>query len=197
MQLCDRDIRRLIAPRMKDFVEGTSGKGVISFGLTSGGYDFRLGETVKLFTNDHCATVDPLDIDPKCFVPLQIATTCREYEAGKFTRTHRYVTLPGKSYALAETVEWIDVPKDIQVTLIGKSTYARCGVILNCTPLEPGWRGRVTLEIENAGPSPVRLYVGMGIAQAEFKQLTGVPEKDYATRGGKYQDQDGLTLPRA
>jgi len=206
MPLTDRQIREVMAPRMRGtFREGTGGKGLISCGLTSAGYDFRLAQTVKLYRRPRrtffdrlfrrpLAVIDPKNIDPKLFVtlPLEFSGPC----TGNYWTNSRFVTLPPYGYALAETVEYVDIPDDLEIIVVGKSTYARSGIIVNCTPLEPGWRGVTTLEIANATPLPARLYIGEGIAQAKFYRLDEKPEKTYEGKGfGKYQDQTGLTLP--
>lgn len=153
--------------------------GVISYGLTSYGYDVRVDRNFKVFTNVWCSTVDPKHFDPKSFVDVE-ADVC---------------IIPPNSFALAETVEYFEIPRNVLAVCMGKSTYARCGIIVNVTPLEPEWRGRITIEISNTTPLPAKIYAGEGIAQILF--LRGVAEcrTSYANKGGKYQDQTGLTLP--
>lgn len=153
--------------------------GVISYGVTSYGYDVRVGRSFKVFTNVYGSTVDPKKFDPKSFVDIE-ADEC---------------VIPPNSFALAETVEYFDVPRDMLVICLGKSTYARCGIIVNVTPLEPEWRGRVTIEISNTTPLPAKIYANEGIAQMLFFRAEGVCRTSYADKKGKYQDQKGLTLP--
>lgn len=208
--LVDHQIRDYIAPRMfkpgeraTTFAEGTSGRGIISYGLSSAGYDFRLGEAVKVFSNAHSPIIDPLDIDPRAFVDLVPRHSSRRWPnplgAGhpEIERDYRYVIIPPNGYILGETVEYIDIPRDVIIVVLGKSTYARSGIIVNCTPLEPGWRGRVTLEIANVSNVPAKVYLDMGIAQALFFKLGGVPEKTYDKKAGKYQDQKGLEFAKS
>jgi dCTP deaminase len=206
MPLTDREIRARVAPFMRDtFSEGVSGPGIISYGVSSMGYDFRLGERVKLFTNAHSPVIDPLDFDPKALVDLVPSSVTRRYPhpdrpGEEIEREYRYVTVPPGGYILAETVEYLEVPRDVIVVVLGKSTYARSALIVNCTPLEPGWRGYTTLEIGNFSDSPARYYLGMGIAQALFfsgNEWEGsrLPGKVYGERSKRYQDQGGLTLP--
>lgn len=153
--------------------------GVISYGLTSYGYDVRVDRHFKVFTNVWGSTVDPKAFDPKSFVDV-VADTC---------------IIPPNSFALAETVEYMEIPRDVLGVCVGKSTYARCGIIVNVTPLEPEWRGRVTIEISNTTPLPAKIYAGEGIAQMLFFRGVGVCKTSYADKKGKYQDQAGLTLP--
>lgn len=153
--------------------------GVISYGVTSYGYDVRVGRTFKVFTNVWGSTVDPKKFDPKSFVDV-VADEC---------------IIPPNSFALAETVERLEIPRDIIAVCVGKSTYARCGIIVNVTPLEPEWRGCVTIEISNTTPLPAKIYANEGIAQILFLKGEAVCETSYADKQGKYQDQKGLTLP--
>lgn len=159
------------------------GMGVVSFGETSGGYDLRLGHTVKVFKNTYNQVVSPKRFkdDPN-------------YENKVFDvitglRTGEVVIVPPHSYILAYSLERFNMPRSLKAHCIGKSTYARCGIIINTTPAEPAWRGHLTIEIANVSPCPVELFVGEGIAQVEFHQLTSVPMNDYQSKGGKYQDQ--------
>lgn len=211
MPLTDEQIRQHIGPRMwcpkrneSTFAEGRSGPGLISYGVSSAGYDFRLGEKVLAFTDVHSVTIDPKKIDPRVFVPLEVQEATRLVTVDKLAvpQKERYVTIPPHGYVLAETVEYLEVPDDIIVVVLGKSTYARSGIIVNCTPLEPGWRGVTTLEIGNVSDAPARIYVGEGIAQALFFPLrewgeikAAIPRKLYGQRSKRYQDQPGLTLP--
>jgi len=172
--MIERDVK--IVP----FAANQSRPGVISYGVTSYGYDVRLDRKFKVFTNVWGAVVDPKNFDPRSFVEVE-GDSC---------------VIPPNSFALAETIEYIEVPRDILVVCVGKSTLARCGLIVNVTPLEPEWRGRVTLEISNTTPLPARIYANEGIAQLVFFRAERVCEKSYADKAGKYQDQGGLTLPK-
>ena len=153
--------------------------GTISYGVTSYGYDVRVDRKFKVFTNARCAVVDPKNFDPASFVDIE----------GDFC------LIPPNSFALAETVEYLEIPRNMLGICVGKSTYARCGIIVNVTPLEPEWRGRVTIEISNTTPLPAKIYAGEGIAQIIFLEAATPCEKSYADKKGKYQDQTGLTLP--
>ncbi|MGL4423902.1 MAG: dCTP deaminase [Gemmataceae bacterium] len=153
--------------------------GVISYGVTSYGYDVRVDRRFKVFTNVWGSTVDPKHFDPKSFVDVE-ADEC---------------IIPPNSFALAETIEYLEIPRDVIGICVGKSTYARCGIIVNVTPLEPEWRGRVTIEISNTTPLPARIYAGEGIAQMLFIRGVETCRVSYADKKGKYQDQAGLTLP--
>ena len=154
--------------------------GCISYGLSSYGYDIRVAPEFKVFTNVHNVVVDPKDFDERSFVDVH-ADEC---------------IIPPNSFALARTEEYFRVPRDVLVLCVGKSTYARCGIIVNVTPLEPGWEGYLTLEISNTTPLPAKIYAGEGIAQLVFFQGDEVPEISYADRAGKYQGQQGVTLPK-
>lgn len=153
--------------------------GVISYGVTSYGYDVRVGRRFKIFTNARCAVVDPKNFDPLSFVDIE-ADHC---------------LIPPNSFALAETIEYLEIPRSVIGVCVGKSTYARCGIIVNVTPLEPEWRGRVTIEISNTTPLPAKIYAGEGIAQILFLRAEEVCRRSYADKAGKYQDQKGLQLP--
>ncbi|MEX2527464.1 MAG: dCTP deaminase [Gemmatimonadota bacterium] len=154
--------------------------GVISYGVSSYGYDIRVAPEFKVFTNVHNVVVDPKSFDDRSFVDVQ-ADQC---------------LIPPNSFALARTVEYFRIPRDVLVLCVGKSTYARCGIIVNVTPLEPSWCGHLTLEISNTTPLPAKIYANEGIAQLLFFQGDEAPEVAYADRSGKYQDQKGVTLPR-
>ncbi len=154
--------------------------GCISYGVSSYGYDIRVAPEFKVFTNVHNVVVDPKEFDDRSFVDVE-ADSC---------------IIPPNSFALARTVEYFRVPRDVLVLCVGKSTYARCGIIVNVTPLEPGWRGYLTLEISNTTPLPARIYANEGIAQLLFFRGEEAPEVAYSDRGGKYQDQVGVTLPK-
>lgn len=169
---------------------------VISYGTSSFGYDARLATEVKIFTE--CNDFDhDLDIDPSDMSRTVLSTTLDIFAHPRDPHSGRsFVRLPPHASALAHTVERFKIPRDVIAICLGKSTYARAGIVLNCTPLEPGWEGQVTLEIVNTTPRNVRLWIGEGICQFVF--LTGnPPSTTYADRAGKYQGQTGITLPRA
>ena len=172
--MIERDVK--IVP----FAPMQSRSGVISYGLTSYGYDVRLDRKFKVFTNVWGAVVDPKNFDPRSFV---------EVDAD-------YCLIPPNSFVLAETVEYIEIPRDVLVVCVGKSTIARCGLIVNVTPLEPEWRGRVTLEISNTTPLPAKIYANEGIAQVLFFRGEEEPLVSYKDKAGKYQGQIGVTLPK-
>jgi dCTP deaminase len=175
--LADWQIQELI--KIEPCADATYRPGVISYGVTSYGYDLRLGRKFKVFTNAHCAIVDPKHFDPKSFIDME-ADEC---------------LIPPNSFALAETVEHLEIPRDVIAICVGKSTYARIGIIVNVTPLEPEWRGKVTIEISNTTPLPAKVYAGEGIAQVLFLRAEAPCRTSYADKKGKYQDQSGLTLP--
>jgi dCTP deaminase len=154
--------------------------GVVSYGLSSYGYDIRVADEFKIFTNINSTVVDPKHFDARSFVDLK-ADVC---------------IIPPNSFALARTVEYFRIPRDVLTVCVGKSTYARCGLIVNVTPFEPEWEGFVTLEISNTTPLPARVYANEGIAQVLFFQGDEPCEVSYADKKGKYQKQQGLTLPR-
>ena len=160
--------------------EGAAGRG-ISYGTSSYGYDVRCSNEFKIFTNINSAVVDPKAFDASSFVDVQ-QDVC---------------IIPPNSFALARTVEYFRIPRDVLVICLGKSTYARCGIIVNVTPLEPEWEGHVTLEFSNTTPLPARIYANEGVAQMLFIGADEVCETSYRDRGGKYQGQRGVTLPRA
>ena len=162
------------------FVDDQVRAGVISYGVSSYGYDVRVGDEFKVFTNVYNTVVDPKAFDPRSFVDIK-ADVC---------------IIPPNSFALARTVEYFRIPRDVLTVCVGKSTYARCGLIVNVTPFEPEWEGFVTLEISNTTPLPARVYANEGIAQVLFFQSDEVCEVSYADKKGKYQKQQGLTLPR-
>ncbi|MBK6324920.1 MAG: dCTP deaminase [Chloroflexi bacterium] len=165
---------------IEPFVDGQVRDGVISYGLSSYGYDIRVSNEFKIFTNVHSAVVDPKHFNPKSFVDFQ-GDIC---------------VIPPNSFVLAQTVEYFRIPRDVLTVCVGKSTYARCGLIVNVTPFEPEWEGFVTLEISNTTPLPARIYAGEGIAQVLFFQSDQVCETSYADRKGKYQNQQTIMLPR-
>ncbi len=155
-------------------------EGVISYGLSSYGYDARVAREFKVFTNVDSAVVDPKAFSDSSFV----------------TRTGDSCIIPPNSFALAHTIEYFRVPRDVLVVCLGKSTYARCGIIVNVTPLEPEWEGQVTIEISNTTPLPARIHSEEGICQFLFLQGAGPCETSYAERAGKYMRQRGVALPR-
>jgi len=155
-------------------------EGVVSYGLSSYGYDIRVADEFKVFTNINSTVVDPKHFDARSFVDIR-ADVC---------------IIPPNSFALAKTVEYFRIPRDVLTVCVGKSTYARCGLIVNVTPFEPEWEGYVTLEISNTTPLPAKVYANEGIAQVLFFQSDEVCEVSYADKKGKYQGQQGLTLPR-
>ena len=179
--LSDRWIREAAQSQgmIEPFVESQRRDGCISYGLSSYGYDARVADEFKIFTNVDSAVVDPKAFDAGSFVDRK--TDC--------------CIIPPNSFALARTVEYFRVPRDVLVICLGKSTYARCGIIVNVTPLEPEWEGHVTLEFSNTTPLPAKIYANEGIAQILFFKADEVCEKSYADKKGKYQDQKGLTLP--
>jgi dCTP deaminase len=165
---------------IEPFNEKQVREGVISYGLSSYGYDARIADEFKIFTNINHTIVDPKDFDPRSFVDFR-GEQC---------------IIPPNSFALARTVERFRIPRDVIVVCVGKSTYARCGIIVNVTPLEPEWEGIVTLEVSNTTPLPARIYANEGIAQFLFFRGDEPCETSYADKKGKYQAQQGLTLPR-
>jgi len=185
--LCDTQIRELIG--IEPFAEGEKRPGAISFGVSSYGYDVRVGTRFKVFTptspTGGVTVVDPKVFDPNLFITIDTNETGADH-----------IVIPPNSFALAETVETVHVPRDVMVICVGKSTYARCGIIVNVTPLEPEWRGCITLEISNTTPLPARVYAGEGLAQLVFLKADRVCAVSYADKHGKYQDQAGLTLPK-
>ena len=155
-------------------------RGVVSYGLSSYGYDVRVADEFKVFTNVYNTVVDPKAFDPQSFVDIR-ADVC---------------TIPPNSFALASTVEYFRIPRDVLTICLGKSTYARCGIIVNVTPFEPEWEGHVTIEISNTTPLPARIYAREGIAQVLFFQSDEPCEISYKDKSGKYQAQRGVTLPK-
>jgi len=155
-------------------------EGVVSYGLSSYGYDIRVADEFKVFTNINSTVIDPKNFDPHAFVDIK-ADVC---------------IVPPNSFALARTIEYFRIPRDVLTVCLGKSTYARCGIIVNVTPFEPEWEGTVTLEISNTTPLPAKIYANEGLAQVLFFQGDEPCEVSYADKKGKYQAQQGLTLPR-
>ena len=154
---------------------------MISYGTSSYGYDVRCSNEFKIFTNINSAIVDPKNFDESSFVDVQ-SDIC---------------IIPPNSFALARTVEMFKIPRNVLTICLGKSTYARCGIIVNVTPLEPEWEGHVTLEFSNTSPLPAKIYANEGVAQMLFFESDEVCETSYADRGGKYQGQRGVTLPKS
>ena len=159
--------------------ENESGR-IISYGTSSYGYDVRCAPEFKIFTNINSAVVDPKNFDESSFVNV----------------TQEVCIIPPNSFALARTVEYFRIPRSVLTVCLGKSTYARCGIIVNVTPLEPEWEGHVTLEFSNTTPLPAKIYANEGVAQMLFFESDEVCETSYMDRGGKYQGQKGVTLPR-
>jgi dCTP deaminase len=180
--MSDRWIRRMaLEHRMiEPFVEQQRREGAISYGVSSYGYDARVADEFKIFTNVDSAIVDPKAFSERSFVDRKADT----------------VIIPPNSFALGHTVEYFRIPRDIMVICLGKSTYARCGIIVNVTPLEPEWEGQVTIEISNTTPLPAKIYAGEGICQFLFLQGAEACEISYAERAGKYMGQRGVALPR-
>jgi dCTP deaminase len=170
---------------IEPFVDGQikkseSGDCVISYGLSSYGYDLRVSNEFKVFTNVFGSVVDPKSFDDRSFVDIE-TDVC---------------VVPPNSFALARSVEYFRIPRDVLTICVGKSTYARCGIIVNVTPFEPEWEGHVTLEISNTTPLPARIYANEGLAQVVFFLANEICETSYADRAGKYMGQRGITIPR-
>jgi len=169
----------MIEPFVATQVRYVNGQKIVSYGTSSYGYDVRCANEFKVFTNVHSNVVDPKNFDPNSFVDM-VGDTC---------------IIPPNSFALARTVEYFRIPRNILTICLGKSTYARCGIIVNVTPLEPEWEGHVTLEFSNTTPLPAKIYANEGVAQMLFLESDEVCETSYLDRGGKYQGQKGVTLP--
>ena len=182
----DRWIRRMaetqgmIEPFEPGQVKSVDGRAIVSYGTSSYGYDVRCANEFKIFTNLNHTLVDPKAFDPDSFVEVSGASCI----------------IPPNSFALARTVEFFRIPRSVLTICLGKSTYARCGIIVNVTPLEPEWEGHVTLEFSNTTPLPARIYANEGVAQMLFLESDEVCETSYKDRGGKYQGQVGVTLPK-
>ena len=183
----DRWIRRMaedqkmIEPFEPGQVRTNDSGRIISYGTSSYGYDVRCAADFKIFTNINSAVVDPKNFDDNSFVDV----------------TTDVCIIPPNSFALARTVEYFRIPRNVLTICLGKSTYARCGIIVNVTPLEPEWEGHVTLEFSNTTTLPAKIYANEGVAQMLFFESDEVCETSYADRGGKYQGQTGVTLPKA
>ena len=171
---------KMIEPFEPGQVKEVDGRKVVSYGTSSYGYDVRCADEFKLFTNVYSAIVDPKEFDPKSFVDIK----------------SDHVIIPPNSFALARTVEYFRIPRNVMTICLGKSTYARCGIIVNVTPFEPEWEGFVTLEFSNTTPMPVKIYANEGVAQVLFFEADEVCEVSYKDRGGKYQGQQGVTPPK-
>lgn len=170
----------MIEPFVERQVRSDEGRSLISFGLSSYGYDLRVADEFKVFTNVYSALVDPKEFDEKSFVDIK-TDVC---------------IVPPNSFALARSIEYFRIPRDVLTICVGKSTYARCGIIVNVTPFEPEWEGHVTLEISNTTPLPAKIYANEGLAQVVFFGADEPCEVSYADRGGKYMKQLGITVPR-
>jgi dCTP deaminase len=182
----DKWIRRMAAetamiePFEAGQVREVDGRKIVSYGTSSYGYDVRCSDEFKVFTNVYSTVVDPKNFDDKSFVDLK-GPVC---------------IIPPNSFALARTIERFRIPRNVLVICLGKSSYARCGIVVNVTPLEPEWEGYVTLEFSNTTPLPAKIYANEGVAQMLFFESDEVCETSYRDRGGKYQDQKGVTLPK-
>jgi dCTP deaminase len=170
----------MIEPFEAGQVRQVNGQRIVSYGTSSYGYDVRCANEFKIFTNINSTIVDPKNFDEKSFVVMK-SDVC---------------LIPPNSFALARTVEYFRIPRNVLTVCVGKSTYARCGIICNVTPLEPEWEGHVTLEFSNTTPLPARIYANEGVAQMLFFESDEVCSTSYADRGGKYQGQKGVTLPK-
>jgi dCTP deaminase len=183
----DRWIRRMadkhgmIEPFEPGQVRENGGDRIVSYGTSSYGYDVRCSDEFKIFTNINSAVVDPKAFDQNSFVDMQ----------------NDVCVIPPNSFVLARTVEYFRIPRNVLTICLGKSTYARCGIIVNVTPLEPEWEGHVTLEFSNTTPLPAKIYANEGVAQMLFLESDEECETSYRDRGGKYQGQTGVTLPKA
>ncbi|HUP91252.1 MAG TPA: dCTP deaminase [Solimonas sp.] len=181
----DKWIRRMaeqgmIEPFERGQVRSNEQGRIVSYGVSSYGYDVRCADEFKIFTNINSTIVDPKNFDPRSFVDVKGACC----------------VIPPNSFALAHTVEYFRIPRSVLTICLGKSTYARCGIIVNVTPLEPEWEGHVTLEFSNTTPLPAKIYANEGVAQMLFLESDEVCETSYRDRGGKYMGQQGVTLPK-
>ena len=182
----DKWIRRMvqehgmIEPFEPDQIRQKDEQRIVSYGTSSYGYDIRCSDEFKLFTNINSTIVDPKNFDSNSFIDVK-SDVC---------------IIPPNSFALAKTIEYFRIPRNILTICVGKSTYARCGIIVNVTPFEPEWEGFVTLEISNTTPLPAKIYANEGVAQVIFFESDEVCETSYKDRGGKYQGQKGVTLPK-
>jgi dCTP deaminase len=165
---------------IEPYIESQVRDGTISYGVSSYGYDIRVADEFKIFTNVHSAIVDPKDFDPDSMVDF----------------TGEVCVIPPNSCALARTIEYFRIPRSVLTVCLGKSTYARCGIIVNVTPFEPEWEGYVTLEISNTTPLPAKIYANEGIAQVLFFEADEECDVSYADKKGKYQKQKRIELPK-
>ena len=180
--LSDKWIRKMVSEHkmISPFEDKQIRENKISYGLSSFGYDARVSNEFKIFTNVNSEIVDPKNFKASNFVTKNVSECI----------------IPPNSFVLASTVEYFKIPKDVLVVCLGKSTYARCGIIVNVTPLEPGWEGHVTLEFSNTTPLPAKVYANEGVAQFIFLKGNETPETTYSDRNGKYMKQSGVTLPK-
>ena len=180
--LSDKWIRKMVSEHkiISPFEDKQIRENKISYGLSSFGYDARVSNEFKIFTNVNSEIVDPKNFKASNFVTKNVSECI----------------IPPNSFVLASTVEYFRIPKDVLVVCLGKSTYARCGIIVNVTPLEPGWEGHVTLEFSNTTPLPAKVYAKEGVAQFIFLKGNETPETTYSDRNGKYMGQTGVTLPK-
>ncbi len=180
--LSDKWIRKMASEHkmISPFEDKQIRENKISYGLSSFGYDARVSNEFKIFTNVNAEIVDPKNFKASNFVTKNVSECI----------------IPPNSFVLASTVEYFRIPKDVLVVCLGKSTYARCGIIVNVTPLEPGWEGHVTLEFSNTTPLPAKVYANEGVAQFIFLKGNETPETTYSDRNGKYMGQTGVTLPK-
>lgn len=178
----DRWIRKMALEHdmINPFNDRQIRQGVISYGLSSYGYDLRVADEFKIFTNVNSAIVDPKNFDQRSFIDVNGPS----------------VLIPPNSFALARSVEYFKIPRDVLTICVGKSTYARCGIIVNVTPFEPEWEGFVTLEISNSTPLPAKIYSNEGLCQILFFQGDEPPDVSYKDKSGKYQSQTGIVLPK-
>lgn len=178
----DRWIRKMALEHdmINPFNDRQIRQGVISYGLSSYGYDLRVADEFKIFTNVNSAIVDPKNFDQRSFIDVKGPS----------------VLIPPNSFALARSVEYFKIPRDVLTICVGKSTYARCGIIVNVTPFEPEWEGFVTLEISNSTPLPAKIYSNEGLCQILFFQGDEPPDVSYKDKAGKYQSQSGIVLPK-
>jgi len=180
VEIIERAKKGMIEPFSATQVKEVNGNRVISYGVSSYGYDMRISDEFKIFTNVNTAIVDPKNFDEKSYVDYK-GNMC---------------IIPPNSFCLAKSVEYFRIPRDVLTICVGKSTYARCGIIVNVTPFEPEWEGYVTIEISNTTPLPAKIYANEGIAQVIFLKADTVCATSYADKGGKYQKQMDLTLPK-
>ncbi len=179
----DRWIKKQVVENkmIEPFEEGLIRAGKVSYGLSSFGYDLRVADEFKIFTNVHSAVVDPKKFDEKSFVDV---------------KDQGYILIPPNSFALTRSVEYLKIPKNVLGLCIGKSTYARCGIIVNVTPLQPEWEGYLIIEISNTTPLPAKIYANEGIAEILFFESDELPEKSYKELSGKYSNQRSIVLPK-